>query len=45
MRRLRESGPYSATLLGPGTLDTKGGPRVDTSGCVLRPDGNVIPGL
>jgi succinate dehydrogenase/fumarate reductase flavoprotein subunit len=45
MRRLRESGPYFATLLGPGTLDTKGGPRVDTNGCVLRPDGSVIPGL
>jgi succinate dehydrogenase/fumarate reductase flavoprotein subunit len=45
MRRLRPSGPYYATLLGPGTLDTKGGPRVDTNGRVLRPDGSVIPGL
>lgn len=45
MRRLREAGPYFATLLGPGTLDTKGGPRVDTRGRVLRPDGSAIPGL
>ena len=45
MRRLRKTGPYFATLLGPGTLDTKGGPRVDTCGRVLRPDGSAIPGL
>jgi 3-oxosteroid 1-dehydrogenase len=45
MRRMRPDGPYYATLLGPGTLDTKGGPRVDTSGRVLRPDGRIIRGL
>jgi succinate dehydrogenase/fumarate reductase flavoprotein subunit len=45
MRRLRKTGPYFATLLGPGTLDTKGGPRVDTYGRVLRPGGSAIPGL
>jgi succinate dehydrogenase/fumarate reductase flavoprotein subunit len=45
MRRLRDTGPFHATLLGPGTLDTKGGPQVDTNGRVLRPDGSPIPGL
>src|SRR5213080_290420 len=45
MRRLSETGPYYATLLGPGTLDTKGGPRVDVQGRVLRADGSTIPGL
>jgi hypothetical protein len=45
MRRLRDTGPFHATLLGPGTLDTKGGPKVDTDGRVLCPDGSPIPGL
>jgi 3-oxosteroid 1-dehydrogenase len=45
MRALSNTGPYYATILGPGTLDTKGGPRVDLAGRVLRPTGEPIPGL
>lgn len=45
LRPLAGSGPYHATVLGPGTLDTKGGPRVDVHGRVLRPDGTAIDGL
>ncbi len=41
----RESGPYHCMLLGAGTLETKGGPRVDDNSQVLRPDGTPIPGL
>jgi 3-oxosteroid 1-dehydrogenase len=45
MRRLASSGPYFATILGPGTLDTKGGPRVDLHGRVLDHGADPIPGL
>ena len=45
MRPLATTGPYFATVLGPGTLDTKGGPLVDTDGRVLRPTGEPIDGL
>jgi predicted oxidoreductase len=45
MRALSDTGPYYATILGPGTLDTKGGPRVDIHGRVLRADGQPISGL
>lgn len=45
MRPLREEGPYYATIMGPGTLDTKGGPKTDTFGRVLRGDDTVIEGL
>lgn len=45
MRPLSNSGPYYATLLGPGTLDTKGGPLVDPHGRVVRATGEPIPGL
>jgi 3-oxosteroid 1-dehydrogenase len=45
MSPLAPAGPYYATILGPGTLDTKGGPRVDTDGRVLRPDSEPIDGL
>ncbi|CAB4941035.1 unannotated protein [freshwater metagenome] len=41
----REEGPYYAMVLGAATLDTKGGPVTDTSGRVLRPSGEPIPGL
>lgn len=44
MRALSDSGPYFATLMGPGTLDTKGGPRVDPHGRVMSGD-RPIPGL
>jgi succinate dehydrogenase/fumarate reductase flavoprotein subunit len=29
----------------PGTLDTKGGPRIDTNSRLLRSDGSFVPGL
>jgi succinate dehydrogenase/fumarate reductase flavoprotein subunit len=45
MRGLAGTGPYYATILAPGTLDTKGGPRVDLDGRVLDHRGEPIPGL
>jgi predicted oxidoreductase len=42
---IAEHGPYYATLLGPATLDTKGGPRTNEHGQVLHRSGNPIPGL
>ncbi|KXF56443.1 hypothetical protein AXA44_34430 [Rhodococcus sp. SC4] len=45
MRPLSETGPYYAAIMGPGTLDTKGGPRVDRQGRVLSVSGRPIPGL
>jgi predicted oxidoreductase len=42
---LADRGPYYATILAPGTLDTKGGPRVDTAGRVLGADERPVPGL
>jgi glycine/D-amino acid oxidase-like deaminating enzyme len=39
------SGPYYASLVTGGTLDTKGGPRTDTSGRVLDDTGSPVPGL
>ncbi|MFD7446639.1 FAD-dependent oxidoreductase [Streptomyces sp. NPDC059909] len=45
LRALNPTGPYYATVLGPGTLDTKGGPRVDVHGRVLRHDGTPVEGL
>jgi 3-oxosteroid 1-dehydrogenase len=45
MAPLSEEGPYYAMILGGATLDTKGGPKVDTSARVLRPGGEPIPGL
>jgi 3-oxosteroid 1-dehydrogenase len=38
-------GPYYAMILGAATLDTKGGPMIDTHARVLRPGGEPIPGL
>lgn len=39
------SGPYYCIMLGGGTLDTKGGPVINTKAQVLHVGGNVIPGL
>jgi hypothetical protein len=45
MRPFAPQGPYHAILLSGGTLDTCGGPVIDESGRVLRPDGAAIRGL
>jgi succinate dehydrogenase/fumarate reductase flavoprotein subunit len=42
---LAETGPYHATILAPGALDTKGGPRTDPAGRVLGPDDRPVAGL
>jgi succinate dehydrogenase/fumarate reductase flavoprotein subunit len=39
------SGPYHAILVGGGTLDTKGGPKINTKSQVIDAAGKPIPGL
>jgi hypothetical protein len=39
------SGPYYCIMLGGGTLDTKGGPVINTKAQVLHVSGQPIPGL
>jgi succinate dehydrogenase/fumarate reductase flavoprotein subunit len=45
MAPFRDTGPYYCILLGSMTLDTKGGPVIDTGSHVLHVDGHPIPGL
>jgi hypothetical protein len=42
---LGETGPYYAALVTGGTLDTKGGPKVNADGKVVDDMGEPIPGL
>jgi len=45
MYPLSQAGPFYSIILAAGTLDTKGGPRIDSNGQVIRMDGQPIPGL
>jgi hypothetical protein len=45
MYPLADEGPYYATIVCAGTLDTKGGPVTTTNGEVLDVDGQPVPGL
>jgi 3-oxosteroid 1-dehydrogenase len=45
MYSFSSSGPYHAILIGGGTLDTKGGPKINTKSQVLNAAGNPISGL
>ena len=45
MYPLSESGPYHAVILGAGTLDTNGGPLINSEAQVLDTEYKPIPGL
>jgi hypothetical protein len=45
MAPLGSSGPYHCVILGPGALDTKGGPVIDEHARFLSLSGDPIPGL
>ncbi len=45
MYPLSAQGPYHAMILAPGTLDTNGGPMIDSRARVLDTHGEPIPGL
>jgi hypothetical protein len=45
MYPMSKTGPYYATIICAGTLDTKGGPVTNTSGQVLGVDSEPVPGL
>lgn len=45
MKALSDSGPYYCVMICGGTLDTKGGPKVNTAMRVLDTYGKEIPGL
>ncbi len=45
MRPFDDTGPYHCILLGPGALDTKGGPVIDAASRVVDVQGDVIPRL
>jgi 3-oxosteroid 1-dehydrogenase len=42
---LAATGPYYCIITGAGLLDTKGGPRINTDGQILRKDGTPVPRL
>jgi Succinate dehydrogenase/fumarate reductase, flavoprotein subunit len=45
MHPFADTGPYHCIILGPGALDTKGGPVVDDRARVIGTDGQPIPRL
>lgn len=45
MYPIRDKGPYYAILLGPGVLDTNGGPLIDAKARILDSRDKPIPGL
>jgi 3-oxosteroid 1-dehydrogenase len=45
MYPIADQGPYYATILAPGVLDTKGGPQIDVEARVLGVDGSPIQGI
>lgn len=45
MYPIRSTGPYYAVMTGAGTLDTKGGPKINASAQVLNADDQPIAGL
>jgi succinate dehydrogenase/fumarate reductase flavoprotein subunit len=45
MKPIASSGPYYAVLIGGGTLDTKGGPKINAKAEVVDVDEKPIPGL
>ena len=45
MYPIASTGPYYAVLIAGGTLDTKGGPKINTHGQVLDTHGQAISGL
>ncbi|MBU6266474.1 MAG: FAD-binding protein [Sphingomonadales bacterium] len=45
MHPFADAGPFYCILLGPGTLDTSGGPQINAQAQVLAADGTPIPGL